>query len=63
MGSSGDFDPGISDSERQKRKESNGISTKINFFAWTIEVPDQVLKRKLRKKPSSAGGLGAFGFK
>jgi len=30
--------PGISDSERQRRRESNKISTKINFFAWTIEA-------------------------
>ena len=29
---------GISDSERQRRRESNKISTKINFFAWMIEV-------------------------
>ena len=33
------YDPGISESERQRRKKSNKISTKINFFAWTIEVP------------------------
>lgn len=33
------MDPGISESERQRRKESNKISTKINFAAWLIEVP------------------------
>ena len=33
------MDPGISESERQRRKESNRISTKINFAAWLIEVP------------------------
>ena len=29
---------GISKSERQRRKESNSISTKINFAAWFVEV-------------------------
>ena len=32
------FDPGISERERQRRKESNRISTKINFAAWLVEV-------------------------
>ena len=39
------YDIGISESERQKRKESNKISTKINFFAWTIEVPAHEQKK------------------
>ena len=30
--------PGISTSERIKRKESNKFSTKINFLVWLIEV-------------------------
>ena len=29
---------GISKSERQRRKESNSISTVINFAAWLVEV-------------------------
>ena len=33
------MEPGISESERQRRRESNRISTKINFAAWLIEVP------------------------
>ena len=32
---------GISESERQRRKESNSLSTKINFWAWIIEVTKQ----------------------
>ena len=35
---------GISESERQRRKESNGISTKINFAAWLIEVPAALMQ-------------------
>ena len=52
------YDIGISESERQKRKESNKISTKINFFAWTIEVPAHE-KRKINSKclPQLAGLL------
>ena len=30
---------GISEDERRRRKESNILSTKINFFAWLFEVP------------------------
>ena len=29
---------GISETERQKRRQSNSLSTKINFLAWIIEV-------------------------
>ena len=29
---------GISETERKRRIESNSISTKINFFAWLLEV-------------------------
>ena len=32
------FYSGISELERQKRRQSNSLSTKINFLAWTIEV-------------------------
>ena len=36
---------GISESERQRRKESNSLSTKINFWAWIIEVITYYPKR------------------
>ena len=42
--------PGISDSERQRRKESNKISTKINFFAWTIEANKTIVIYNLSLK-------------
>ena len=32
------FDSGISDVERQKRKENNKLSTQIIFMAWVFEV-------------------------
>ena len=36
---------GISESERQRRKESNSLSTKINFWAWIIEVTKHILSK------------------
>ena len=32
---------GISESERERRKQSNLLTTKINFLAWLIEVHNQ----------------------
>ena len=29
---------GINEAERKRRKRANVLTTKINFFAWTIEV-------------------------
>ena len=36
---------GISETERQKRKKSNSLSTKINFSAWIIEVENYYVCR------------------
>ena len=30
--------PGINETERQRRKKSNRLSTKITFIGWLIEV-------------------------
>ena len=32
------YDSGISETERIRRKESNLFTTKINFIAWLLEV-------------------------
>ena len=32
------MNPGISESERQRRKDSNNFVAKINFLAWLLEV-------------------------
>ena len=39
------IEPGISESERQRRNESNQISTEINFAAWIIEVPPSLIRQ------------------
>ena len=37
---------GISESERERRKQNNILTTKINFLAWLIEVPQTFCTQK-----------------
>ena len=49
---------GVSESERERRKQSNILTTKINFLAWIIEVIFQLyLNQKLFSSSSSASQL------
>ena len=48
---------GISDVERERRKKSNSLSTKINFLAWIIEVNYPITRFDIRLSFPIIGSL------
>ena len=44
---------GVSETERRRRKESNLFTTKINFYAWLLEVLKTFQKSNQKYDPIS----------